>query len=337
MALEQCATVDEFENLLNSLIKPISVCSNYGVIDTKGNVALFEVNAYCYARYNVDDTDCVFLIRTNFSMSQDTTGVGKKTPSSLPRYLITSAFLEETIAKHGKIAKEDFIKLTRCLVNCDGEDLLDGAPYDENFSTPVDFRYYVPRFKTTSAMIIQGVLPNESPNLTFAWTMVVPPMTSVTVPYFLTSSKVLPQKAKVGEEGLSWFSHKGLQLKDSCFIDDNTLELAMLYNLSGTGFMQKIGVIEEEILSRGNNLVNDLREGMASNYDIESYYSWVDLYVDDKYEKNCLLGLNKPTYIKKVDGIESHKTEYYDLTGKRINHMTGNAKIKTNGKVSIVI
>lgn len=49
LASEKCVTVDDYEHLLDSLPKPISVCSNYGVMDALGNVAIIETNAYNYA------------------------------------------------------------------------------------------------------------------------------------------------------------------------------------------------------------------------------------------------------------------------------------------------
>ena len=67
LALEHCATIDEFESLLDSLQKPMSVRSNYGVMDAKGHVAIFEVGAYNYSRFDADETENGYLIRSNFS------------------------------------------------------------------------------------------------------------------------------------------------------------------------------------------------------------------------------------------------------------------------------
>lgn len=336
LALENCATVDEFECLLDSLPKPISVCSNYGVLDAQGNVAIFEVNANTHAKYDVDDSDYGYMIRTNFSFSQDTTIVNTVTPTSIPRYQIASAFLEETVTINGCITKEDLIELSRCLVNSEGEDLRDMAPFDENIYTPVDFRFYIPRFISTSTMVIQGLLPDEQPNLTVAWTMLGPQMTSVCVPYWITPRYVLPQKAKIGTDGHSWFCYRGQQLKNSCFIDNNTLDLAKLYNLCETGVMQKIYHIEEAILDRGNDLLDKLRNGESHCYDIEQYYAWMDNYVDEQYEQNDLFEMNPNTSVGEVD-IEDGEIEYYDVLGRRVRYVSEGAIIKRSGKIAIVL
>ena len=60
----------------------------------------------------------------------------------------------------------------------------------------MEIQYYIPRYYTTSAMIIQGLLPNESPDLTVAWIMMGPPLVSVMVPYLITCN-TLPHKAMV--------------------------------------------------------------------------------------------------------------------------------------------
>lgn len=285
LALERCSTVDEFQNMLDSLPKPKPITANYGVMDTQGNVAIFEVNEYTYARFDANSIDGGYLIRTNFSFSQDTTGVGLITPSSLPRYQIASAFLEETVAANGFISKENLLGLTRCLENKDEADLCDIAPLNMNTCTLVDFRNYVPRYISTSAMVIQGVLSGENPSLTTAWTTVGPPLSTVTIPCLITPERVLPEKVQLGEDGHSWLCYYGQQLKNSCFVNTTTLDLAKLYNQVNNGVLQRIICIEEDIMELGNGLVGRLRTGDATVYDVAAYYSWVDYYLEHRYNQ----------------------------------------------------
>ena len=48
LALEHCSTVNDFENLLKSLPRPMGVEANFGVIDASGNGAYFETSNYSY-------------------------------------------------------------------------------------------------------------------------------------------------------------------------------------------------------------------------------------------------------------------------------------------------
>lgn len=336
LALKRCSTVDDFQHLLDSLPKPISVCSNYGVMDAQGNVAVFETSAYTYVKYDADSADNGYLVRTNFSLSQDTTGVSAITPTSQPRYQIVTSFLDKILEENGVLAKKDFIGLTRCLVNSVGSDLRDSAPIDENATTAVEFRFYVPRYSTSSGMIIQGVMNGENPNLTTAWTMVGPPLTTVTIPFFLTTDRTLPQKATLGVDGYSWLSYQGQQLKGSIFINNTTIDLAKLYNLSSTGIMQKICRIEEEILLLGEELLAEMREMGFSNSDITTYYAWVDNYLEYQYHQNFFNGNPYNSIIKMVDDVEENM-EYYDLLGRRVNSVKENALLKKSGNKAIIL
>lgn len=68
-ALRRCATVDEFERLLDELPKPLGVQANFGVIDAQGGAAYFETSDRTRTRFDVADAPCGYLIRTNHSAS----------------------------------------------------------------------------------------------------------------------------------------------------------------------------------------------------------------------------------------------------------------------------
>ena len=68
-ALERCKTVDDFENLLNTLPKPLGVEANFGVIDAQGNGAYFETGNFKYVKFDLADAEYGILMRTNYSYS----------------------------------------------------------------------------------------------------------------------------------------------------------------------------------------------------------------------------------------------------------------------------
>lgn len=329
LALERCATVDEFANLLDTIQKPISVRSNYGVMDANGNVAIFETNAYNYTKFDAAETG--YLIRSNFSFSPISSDADIPNQYSYNRYKIASSYIEKLYGSNGFITKEDLVNLTRCLVNSMEENLCDIAPFNENVYTPVDFSDYIPRYATTSMMVIQGVLPDESPKMTIAWTAIGPPVATVTVPYLMTPRQSLPQKSKMGSDGHAWFCHQGQLLKKKCFVNSTTLDLAKLYNLSGTGVMQKIMEIEEAILNRGDDLVQKIRTSEASENDAELYYEWVDNYVEEQYD------LITPIKTVHKDMQEDGEVKHFDLFGRRVNGVRSDAIIKKNGNIELLL
>ena len=54
-ALENCASVPEFETWLTLQPKPLGVEANFGVIDANGGAAYFEVNNFEYTKVDVND------------------------------------------------------------------------------------------------------------------------------------------------------------------------------------------------------------------------------------------------------------------------------------------
>ena len=77
-ALQSCATVEDFEELINELERPMLLEANFGVIDAYGNAAYFEVGNFSYTKYDANDPSVApngYIIRTNHSFSGEQ-GVG---------------------------------------------------------------------------------------------------------------------------------------------------------------------------------------------------------------------------------------------------------------------
>ena len=54
-ALSVCQTLADFENLLNTLPRPMGVEANFGVIDAFGGAAYYEVNNHSWVKFDVND------------------------------------------------------------------------------------------------------------------------------------------------------------------------------------------------------------------------------------------------------------------------------------------
>lgn len=69
LALKHCRTVDDFATLLRELPRPLGVEANFGVIDASGAGAYFECDNYRFTRYDLSDSGCGVMVRTNYSHS----------------------------------------------------------------------------------------------------------------------------------------------------------------------------------------------------------------------------------------------------------------------------
>ena len=186
-ALGECVNTSDFEKLLEGLEMPMDIRANYGVIDAQGHAVLYEVRPNGYTKYDANDeytTPDGIIIRTNYSIDGD---IDMKVGED--RLIAAQRFMEETKFHHLLNGCYLLQNLPRYLVNASGINLYDLAPvtWDDEMKTTLDG--YIPKFSSTSAMLIQGVKKTENVSLTMCWAMVGPPMTTTAVPLFLTPTQ----------------------------------------------------------------------------------------------------------------------------------------------------
>lgn len=79
-ALEICSTLEDFENLLDTLSRPMGVEANFGVIDEKGGAAYYEVNNHSWVKFDVNREPLGYRVVTNFTTTgrvEDRKGVDR--------------------------------------------------------------------------------------------------------------------------------------------------------------------------------------------------------------------------------------------------------------------
>lgn len=280
MALDKCATIDDFEKMLKDLPKPLGVEANFGVIDASGGAAYFETNNFDYIKYDVNDPDIApegYLIRTNYSFAgKENKGFG------YIRYA-TAAGLFENQIKDGKISFEFLINdVPRCLVHSfTNTDLAENLPESVNDKDYVYFRDYIPRYSTSAAVVVQGIKKDESPLLTTMWTILGFPLTSVTIPLWITDDGSLPAILMGNESGNATLCDLALKLKDKAFSSqndarENYINVSALMNKENTGIYQKLIPVEEQIMVQAKNYLETWRKSGINSNEIKEFYSWID-------------------------------------------------------------
>ena len=81
----------------------------------------------------------------------------------------------------------------------------------------------------------------------------------------------------------------GLLLKARIFslANGNTksyIDLAQLLNKQGTGILQRVLTVEQEVMQRGEAAIAKFRKNPKNAKDIESFYDWTDQYVAERYK-----------------------------------------------------
>lgn len=187
-ALAKCSTLRDFENLLDSLPKPMGVQANFGVIDASGAGAYYETDDYRYTKYSIDDTPDKLLLRTNYSCSGDSTcGMG------YIRYQNAVTLLAPHI-KARDITPATFTeKLSRSFYHS----LLGRDPMADGDSWAID-QDFIPRRSSSASIVIEGIRPGESPTLSVMWTAIGYPPCATVIPVTVDS---VPQRLQPLAEG----------------------------------------------------------------------------------------------------------------------------------------
>jgi hypothetical protein len=280
-ALETCATLEDFEKLLNDLPKPLGVEANFGVIDANGGAAYYETDNFKFIKYDVNDPSVApngYLIRTNFSVAgEDNKGFG------YIRY-VTASELFENQTKDSKISFEFLINdVPRCLVHSFTKtDLTKSLPANESESNYIFFRDYIPRHSSSAAIVVQGVKEKESPSLTTMWTILGFPLTSVIIPVWLLEDGTMPNVLKADETGNAPLCNVALQLKDKVFssqndASENYLNLSALMNKKeNSGVRQKLIPIEDQVIAKAKSILTDFRKNGIKYSEAKEFYNWID-------------------------------------------------------------
>jgi hypothetical protein len=291
-ALETCATLADFEHLLDSIKQAKGTLhsnSNFAVLDAEGGVAYYETGNKGYVKFDANDpiqAPYGFLIRTNHGMSGD-----RSLDQGIERYLAIQDYMTRANFE-GNLAFEPIIrKVTRTLTHgLTRLNLWDFAPQDDSQPVYFPFRDFIPRWHTASAQLIQGVRPGENPRLTIAWTIPGSTLTTPAIPLWITADGKLPQIVTRNNEGHATLVDAGFLLKDQLFPikrgnGADYINLARLINHAGTGILQQITPIEDAIFSKAAQVIETLRKNGKAGKETTEFYQWIDQYVSAEYQK----------------------------------------------------
>lgn len=288
-ALESCATLEDFERMLEMFPKPLGVEANFGVIDANGGAAYYETSNYKFVKFDANDPTVApggYLIRTNYSFSgEENKGMG------YIRYATASDMLASKY-EDGKISAEFLINdVPRCLIHSfTNTDLSKALPKTDKDNDYVFFRDFIPRYSTAAAVVIQGIKANESADLTTMWAILGFPLSSVIIPVWLLEDGSMPKVLQADETGNAPLCDLALKLKRKVFplqndAKENYLNVGALINQKNTGVRQKLIPIEKQVLNKANSKLNSWRKVGLNQDEVKQFYSWIDSEVLNKVKE----------------------------------------------------
>lgn len=191
-ALGVCKDLADFENLLNTLPRPMGVEANFGVIDAYGGAAYYEVNNHSWVKFDVNDEKVAplgYLVVTNFTQTgrpEDRKGVDRYEKG----YEIMSTLKEDDT--RGLFCDHRFLvnKFSR-----------NGKPILRNI--------------TSSTIAFEGVKAGDDPIKTVMWTVCGYPTTTIYVPLMVLDDNFIPSYLDDGaKDGHSQMCDRGLMFKE---------------------------------------------------------------------------------------------------------------------------
>lgn len=284
-ALMYCATISDFENMLDTLPKPLGVEANFGCIDAQGGAAYYETNNFKYFKIDANDPSIApfgYIVKTNYSnYGKPDDGYG------YIRYLAASELFYNA-ASTNSITPEFIIQeVSRSTTHALTKTNLKHEINNE-LTRFVSFEDYIPRYSTSASIVIQGVKDDEDAEMSTMWACVGWPFTAVTMPIWLKSKNVLPQMLMENTDGQSKSCNHSLILKEKAMpikrgSGYKYMNVNVLFGEDGKGIVGKIESIDRFIFNETRKKLNEWMQKTPAKTELKNYYLWVDNFIKENY------------------------------------------------------
>lgn len=291
-ALQNCASLEDFEALLDSLPKPLGVEANFGVIDAQGGCAYYECNNFEYVKVDANNPSIApfgYVIRTNYSFNGSSDeGYG------YIRYMNAEKLLYQAAAENNLTYRFLLQDLSRSLEHSLTGINLRNLNVEENENRFIPLQDFIVRKSSVSTILVQGVKEGESPNLVTIWTILGFQPASVTIPTWVDGGEILPDCLTADNTGNAPLCSYALELKKKCFpIERGSgykyMNLSYVYNKQGTGIIQKLHPLENEIISLAEERISNWRDiKHVPKQEALRFYNEVDQSVNNFYKKSLI-------------------------------------------------
>lgn len=301
LALQHCATLEDFETLLDTIQKPIGVEANFGVIDAQGGAAYYETDNFGYTKFDANDPRIApfgYIIRSNYSF----TGEDIDDAYGYIRYKTAYDLFYTQFATEEGITPEFIIQeVTRCL-----DHSLTGINLDEQWDVHAGREQYFPlqdyivRYSSVSSVVVHGVLIGGDPELTTMYTVLGFPLSSVVIPTWVAAGNQLPKIAKRNDSGVSSLCNASLELKKKLFpISRGSGDTYMNIDPLFYGFNKQNGMLEvvkardKDILEKTAAINKGFEQKGFSKEIVLDFYKFIDEYTNEIYKTYFNLNLQE--------------------------------------------
>ena len=259
-ALCECATLDEFEDILRNTKRRRGSCSNLGIADATGAVAYFEIWDLGYRRYDATNRPDGFDVRSNFSHSRVK---GKKPGVSKRR---SDLIMKEMKAHKGLFTPQELMGYSRSYNSLKYGDVL------ALNKTYICENHTVPRYSTVGAFVM--VCDGKNPRM-----LVINghSVSGLAVPVYVHAKRNIPQCVR----------GNSMRLLSKEFVKKAYCEIADNIRILNKDLVRNVLKIKQPKIDMPKEMPSDIK---AFNANIDKQFA--------KYEQRVrkVLAKSEPTY-----------------------------------------
>lgn len=286
-ALAECATVRDFERLLQRTNGRRDTAANFGVMDAAGNACLFETGPRSFVKFDAADPRVApqgYVLRTNFAL----TASDKDAGGGYNRFDRVSRLFRAARDENRLTCKFILQEAARDLVN----EKIDSDPLSGPVrGSAVDPLYVhtndtINRYVTSFAAVFQGVTRPDQAYLTTLWALLGQPVTSVAVPVWAGAPAV--PLALTGE-GTAPLDDLAQEIRRYLYPDQRPnmnqyLNVTRLRTYGRTGVLAKTMEIEDSLLSRAAKQAAEWSRRKPSTREIMEFEGNLASWALDSYK-----------------------------------------------------
>lgn len=288
-ALERCASLKDFEALLDKEPKPMGLAAHFGVIDAEGGAAFYEVNNYTWTKYDANDPEVApdgYVLRTNFSQTgKPNIGYGFVRLQTAEE-LFEKAFREKRL-DHENIIQNFARSLYNPVTRNDYKAMYENKPASDDF---VHSDNLITSYGSASNIVIHGVKPDEDYRLTTTWILVGYPNTCIAVPLWVGDDKVELPRCVRYDKALknSPLNAYSMKLFKECYPLTHPdgyhyLRISKLVNKEGTGYMQILMPVEARLMKETRTKLDKWYRQYPYDAEMQAFYDDIDRLVEETY------------------------------------------------------
>jgi hypothetical protein len=224
-ALQNCATLEEFEAMLESTNGKRATNANFGVIDALGGAAIFESSPSSFKKFDANDPEVApkgYVVRSNFSFT-GSNSIDTADPAQVAeiysgaRFLRGCQLVDMAIADGGVSVAYLLQHNTRDYSDLKGMPIIGSVNGPLGALPPqIDTSHTISRRTSVSAAVFHGVKPGEDPRLTTMWTMLGEPAFTIAVPCWVGTGAVAEE---LGGKKTSALNDASRALRDQFYVD----------------------------------------------------------------------------------------------------------------------